>query len=508
MGKEAEAANRKEARNLLEDERNRTRAGFVAGQAGPEQQDPPNTQLQFQPPPPPRPNMYRMLVAQAATEPANRPLRPPSPMDFDVPEENPVGSGLRQPAGMSMSATEVANLIRQNLPEMADFPDWFLAAQPIDVINRAVREKQTAELSKPGKKLEMRLHANFSKARENPVTIKEGLDNRSNILHEGRYLAGAGVKLTDHWLNGRRVWGEHGVDPIGNYDTQTMGMSGCVTARGWDCLHRPGSDELSLKLFSVSNVGHAGTGMKTVSITGEDGFTVQESWKELSDMQEVKTALKNMRRAAHLVRPWDFSIEVLESFLSANNFMEAELSSFKKAPLVAGFIDHVLQLNASQYVQEKEFLEFPQLQALWVSWWGVRKSTAVKGEPAQQNKQGSGNGNGNNNNNQKQDFKSQRGSKRGGFSGRGRGGQGGQKNWDSWGNRGGQYPIPDYTSAPNEYNICRRYNEGNCLRTSNNCTRMSPNGPVRMYHRCNFKKEEGGKSVLCKGFHPRMEEHK
>ena len=68
------------------------------------------------------------------------------------------------------------------------------------------------------------------------------------------------------------------MEAIANYNTQTLGMSGCITARGWEALHMPCSQELSLKLFTVANIGHAGTGSKAISITGEDGFVIKESW--------------------------------------------------------------------------------------------------------------------------------------------------------------------------------------------------------------------------------------
>jgi hypothetical protein len=77
-----------------------------------------------------------------------------------------------------------------------------------------------------------------------------------------------------------------------------------------------------------------------------------DSLKELSDMMEVKAALQNLCMAAQLA---------------------ADLASYKKAPIVAAFINHVLQVNAANWVCDSNFLDMPALKALWESWWCARK---------------------------------------------------------------------------------------------------------------------------------------
>lgn len=399
---------------------------------------------------------------------------------------HPDGQGKKVAANMEGQgggfSAAVISRIRELLPMAADFPDEFLAQQSLDSLLRAAREEKAAEASKPGKKLEMRLYSNFSKAKANPKKVKSGYDNRAEILHEGRFLPGAGVKVADLWVRGRQVWGENGVEAISNYDCQALGMSGCITARGWEALHKPGSEELSIKLFSVTNVGHQGTGMKTVSVAGEDGFTIQESWKELADMSEVKMAFRNMRRAALMVRPWDFSFEVIDGFMVANNYLEADLKGFKKAQVVAGFIDHALQINAANYVQEKPFLDMAQLQALWTSWWGSRKATSLRSEEHQK---GEGKKEGHEARNKQ----------------KGQGGEKGQEKRRTWN-------VPPYNGEQTERNTCRFYNEGKCKNNHTNCVLKTKNGPLRLYHKCNFmKKDATGKSELCGMNHIRVNEH-
>jgi hypothetical protein len=149
---------------------------------------------------------------------------------------------------------------------------------------------------------------------------------------------------------------------------KTLGCSGCVSSKGWEVLHKPGSPDLSLKLFTISNLGKASSGVKTVSIINDGGLMVQESWKELADMVELKQAMRSLRLAAQLVCPWNFSFAVLESFLMANDFMKNELSGTKKATVLSAFIDHAFQINAGLWTQEEEFLDAPNLKSLWTAW--------------------------------------------------------------------------------------------------------------------------------------------
>ena len=68
-------------------------------------------------------------------------------------------------------------------------------------------------------------------------------------------------------------------------------------------------------MFTVSNVGHMATGGRTVSLAGDDGITIHENLKELADMAEFKLAMRNLKLAAQLVAPWNFSYAVIDGFL-------------------------------------------------------------------------------------------------------------------------------------------------------------------------------------------------
>ena len=121
--------------------------------------------------------------------------------------------------------------------------------------------------------------------------VKGGPDNRSDILHDSRFLPGAAAPGKQLWLQARRVWGQHGVDAVCNYDLTLVGMAGCVTSKGLDALHNPGNGEISVKMFTVSNVTSSRTGVRAVLATGEDSFETFDTWKELNDINELREAV-------------------------------------------------------------------------------------------------------------------------------------------------------------------------------------------------------------------------
>ena len=506
------------ARDLMEDEANRTRANFqpnTATAAEPQQtqQQQPNIQhphqqqrmptttpFIFQQPQPARQPYTQLPPVQPTTQQQQPPQMPTSLFGPD-----PAFSGPQlQPQPNQISD---AQHIRQMVPFLAHLTDSYLLAQPIDALYRLNREEKQAEAAKTTKGLEIKLYQNFKNAADNPIFM-DGYDNRSSYLHPARFLPGAGVTLQQQWLEARKLWGQDGKDAIANYDLESLGCSGCVTARGWEILHKPGSPELSLKLFSISNVGHSSTGSRTVSLAGEDGITIHESWKELTDMVELKRALRNLILAARLSMPWNFSFEVLHGFLQAKGFMEEELNGVKKATILSGFIDHVFKVNAGLWVQEAPFLDATKLQVLWDSWWCTRKNGAKAdpdtSAPTQQSNHGSGGGG--NNNHKKKNNKSFKNNHKG-WSGPGGQHNGGNRFGGHHGNGGGTPPVPNHSGPPSEMNVCRRFNDGNCQNHFSNCVISTQKGPLRLYHLCNYmcKKNGNSKMEMCLNRHARVD---
>ena len=371
-------------------------------------------------------------------------------------EANTVKASLKVPAGMSkedQKIKKIADNIRKIHPEMADFPGDYLAAQPLDVLMKAARDSVNAETANLGK----RHYTNYTKARANPVTVPRGLDNRSSILHEARFLPGAAVKGSELWLNARRVWGPQGVEAICNYDVTAMGMAGCINAKGMEALHNPGTQEISVKMFTISNVR----------------LETPDSWKEMNDMNELRIAYRNMKKAAFMIRPWDYSFVVLEAWLNPTDWLFEELEGYQRAAILGDFIDLVLSINASNWVQEIPYMDLENIEAQWVSWWGFRKSSAPRDPKTAEEGSGRGVGSG------------WRGDSQSSYK-----------------------PMPPFDTTVSENNICPFYNLARvCRNKAHSCVLSRNRKPTRMYHRCNHvtKKGTNGENELCMRSHPQYE---
>jgi hypothetical protein len=487
---------------MMNDEANRTRGGFQGGGLDPNQQT--NQQPTGQGP---------TTTGQQFQQQQNTNTQPQMGPDPAYTQQQQT---FWQP-GFSTNAN--ANRIRQLVPQLAHMSDEYLLAQPCDAIYRLSREEKQAETSKAAKGLEVKLHNNFKKATENPIFVS-GYDNRSNTLHPARFLPGAGVPIQNLWLEARKQWGQEGVEPIGNYDLEALGCSGCVTARGWEQLHKPGSPEISLKMFTVSNIGHLASSTRTVSLVGEDGIEIHDNLKEFADIAEFKQAVRNLRLAAQLATPWNMSFAVIDGFLQANDYMEGKLEGSKKATVLTAFFDHVMKVNAGLWVQEAPFLDNAKLMALWNSWWATRRVKAKADGDQQaksQNNSNSNYGKGKYNNNKQQNQNHGKGNNQNGQNwGTGYGQQGNGQSWggqagpqggrQGWGGPpwGGQNLRPN--GPPSETNICRRFNEKGCMHQWFNCVLATKSGPIKLYHLCNLMvKKDGGKSELCLGKHPRVD---
>jgi hypothetical protein len=265
--------------------------------------------------------------------------------------------------------------------------------------------------------------------------------------------------------------------------------------------------------------------LKTLNAMTDEGFVVADSLKELSDMAEVRAALQNLCAAAQLAAPWNFSFAVLDAFLRATSNMDAELKDLKKAPIVASFIDHVLQVNAANWLSDADFLDMPALKALWESWWCARRGSlraeAAATQGGQQAGQQQGGNNKQNANGGNQGEGGGKMKKKGQFNRRGggsggqpygnNGGGGGQQGggqgsgYQAFGGQDGMRQPTLYVAPPSEKNLCRKFNDGNCPNHYSRCSFMGRYGPVKLYHFCNYLKRENNEQKPCMERHARVD---
>jgi hypothetical protein len=300
------------------------------------------------------------------------------------------------------------------------------------------------------------------------------------------------------WLLAREIWGLEGVEPLSIYDMGAAGLQGCVTAKGWHELGNPGSLSLCLKQFSPTNIGSS-TGSKRFSLAdGESAINVSDDLKEIADMESFDFAMRAMCHAARMAMHWNYSFAALDGFLRSTKYGQVELAGCtNKVTELVNFVNHVLGLNAQNWIAKEPFLSAPDLKgefAMWVqsrptipSSLAANTSTASgsglnktwgKYTPNRGNfNQGQGgswsnrNNTGNNNNSGYQKHTSERGT---GASGTGSGGQ---------------------TNASKI--ICHNWNLGHCNNHFTACT-VQPSG-AKAWHICNAIKSNG---YVCGSYHP------
>jgi len=324
---------------------------------------------------------------------------------------------------------------------------------------------------------EDKLAANRDKLLEVDYKVKAGSDNRWSVLHEARYLPGAACSAKKLWSRGREVIGVEKHAAVGTYDMHSIGLAGHVTAKGWIELHDPGSTNLQIRLFSINNCGKKVTAK--FSITGDEELT------DISEMGELKTAIRVLREAMVYVAPWNKSISALEGFLVQTNYCASDLDGIDKpAVFVSQFIDYVLRENANRWRGKEDFLTTGELEATWKSFFGSRPQAAMKQVKRLQ----------------PSSFGQQR---KGGVSWQQQNWQQGQQGWQQQQQSGVQQQskgVGGLNVLPAMYmeDICVNFNMGRCLKAAGSCTTKKGR---QLRHICNFRPDANNPAVYCGANH-------
>ena len=302
------------------------------------------------------------------------------------------------------------------------------------------------------------------------------------------------------WLLARDIWGLEGVEPLSTYDMGAVGLQGCVTAKGWYELGNPGSMALCLKQFSSINIGTSAGASRRLSLAdGEAAIDVGDNLKEIADMDSFDFAMRAMCHAARMVMPWNYSFCALDGFLRNSKYGQVELAGCaNKVAELVNFVNHVLGLNAQNWIAKEPFLAAQDLKGEMAMWAQSRPTIPSKladgssaaaagnrswGKPAT-GKTGQFQSQGN------------RWSGQGFFSGAG----GYQKNFQhksnaSSGSGGNSSSTATNTNASKI--ICRNWNMGQCNKHFSACT-VQPSGD-RAWHICSVIKPNG---FICGSYHP------
>ena len=275
----------------------------------------------------------------------------------------------RLAAQLLSNPTHLASLRRRHA-FLNEYSDELLASTPIETLIKLETTSIKLKNMEKAKDVEDKLSNNRDRLGETEYWVEPGVDNRLSKLHEARFLAGAGCSAKKLWARGREVLGGNKHEAIATYDMHSIGLAGHVTAKGWLEIHDPGSSNLQLNLFSINNCG------KRVQSTSHSlGL---EELNEISELGELKTALRVLREAMAYVHPWNKSISAIEGFLVQTNYCSSDLEGIdRQGLLLCQFIDYVLRENSNRWKGQEEFLTTGDLRTTWESFFGARPQSAL-----------------------------------------------------------------------------------------------------------------------------------
>jgi len=340
--------------------------------------------------------------------------------------------------------------LRKRFSFLKDFSDNFIRNTPYEALLKTETSAIKLDEYEKSKAAAVRLAANRDKIRSSFTVLKEGKDNRWDVLHKGRFLAGAGCSASKMWLAARNSIGIKGQLPISTYDMNSVGLGGYVSKKGWIELHDAGSESLSLKLFNINSCGNKSSQLSNDKLDQEA--------KDIVDLGEFKLALRVAREAQSFVQPWNKSISAIEGFMQQTNFCNKDLANVDKpAALLTQFTDYVMGENANRWRAHESFLSTGDLKASWDSFFGAKPVSSLRQDQKKQQKFGKGQSNS---------------------------------------------PFSRYPGFFDD--ICYNYNVGRCVKPPGACfTRTG----VQLRHVCNFRADVNKPKDVCGKPHPRALNH-
>jgi hypothetical protein len=280
-------------------------------------------------------------------------------------------SNVKDPSGKNteMEDSDI-ECLKRRYPFLAEFSDTFIRTTgPAELMKmestsiKMVDRERTRDCEEKMANNKMALAKEVKK-------LREGEDNRWNILHPARFLGGPACQASRLWKLARGQIGLSGYPALACFDMGACGLAGVVTPKGWYEMANPASCKMALRQFSINNCGARTASGRNLDRSDEMG--------NIAEMGEFKLAFRAMRTAAHFVRPWDFSFVALESFLIQSDYgMPAVAGMERPAAFLTKFVDYVLSENSNRFRDEESFLTTADLKASWDSFCGAQPEVAV-----------------------------------------------------------------------------------------------------------------------------------
>ena len=353
-----------------------------------------------------------------------------------------------------------------------EYSDEILSTTPIDTLLKLESTSIKLRNLERGEGTDDKLAANRDSLDTTITTVAAGEDNRWTKLHPSRFLPGAACSAVKLWLRAREVLENSKTVPVAVYDMASIGLAGYVTPKGWEVIHDPGSSLIQLRLFSINNCGK-----RVGSKANEYG---EDELNEVSEMGELKLAIRVLREAMNFVHPWNKSIAALEGFLMQSRFCYSDLEGIEKpATILCQFIDYCLRENSNRWRGQEAFLTTTELKSTWGSFYGSRpQSVLAKAKKAGQ-KNSTTRPTYNNNSSHSSSHNS-------GY------------------NTSTSFNQQSTTAALFHDDICVMWNWGKCVKPPGACATRKGRA---LRHVCNFRTDPNNPAVYCGANHPANTSH-
>jgi len=184
------------------------------------------------------------------------------------------------PASSPHITTQDLESMKKKFSFLADYSDEFIQANGLATIVKLENTAHRLKEAEKSRATEDKLAHNRDELAATTIRVMEGVDNRWDQIHPARFLPGAGCSAAQMWLYARELLGNTPQTPISSYDMAAIGLRGCVSSKGWINIASPGSSAIRLSQFSMTgSTGSKSSAATGSSPADHDEFEVLAEYK-------------------------------------------------------------------------------------------------------------------------------------------------------------------------------------------------------------------------------------
>jgi hypothetical protein len=160
--------------------------------------------------------------------------------------------------------------IKKKFSFLAEYSDDFISKNGLDTIIKLESTALRLKEAEKGRATEEKLAMNRDELAATTIRVMAGVDNRWDQIHPARFLPGAACSAAQLWLLARENMGNRPQTPVSSYDMATIGLRGCVSSKGCVNIANPGGSGIRLAQFSMTGSTSSKTSSSSSSSKDED----------------------------------------------------------------------------------------------------------------------------------------------------------------------------------------------------------------------------------------------